>query len=72
MKNTGYSLILVYEENDGIVTGTWLQDVTGNLEKAKKCAKETEQANSNRITVGVVERVDFGQQYDLINKKRLA
>lgn len=72
MKNKGYSLICVYEENNGIVTGAWLQDVTGNLQKAKRFAKETEMANSNRINVAVVERVEFAQQYDLIEKKRLA
>lgn len=51
-----FSLLNVWEERGGLVDGTWIQDVTGTLEEAIECARATERANSNRITVAVVPR----------------
>ena len=51
-----FSLLNVWEERGGLVDGTWVQDVTGTLEEAIECARATERANSNRITVSVVPR----------------
>lgn len=53
-----YSLILVYKEYDGFVDGVWIQDSNGSLEKAIEVARDTEKANSNRITVAVVESLN--------------
>lgn len=49
-----YSLITVLSERNGLVDGNWIQDVTGELKDAIACARATERANSNRITVAVV------------------
>jgi hypothetical protein len=68
---TKFSLIQVYNEVDGIVDGIWLQDHTGSLDSAIRKARETERANSYRINVAVVERInsatpDYDLQTDLI------
>lgn len=68
----GYSLINVYEEENGMVCGAWLQNFTGNLKDARKWADETETANSNKIKVAVVEKIAYGAQWDIVNSKRLA
>lgn len=52
-----FSLINVDREYDGLVDGTWMQDHTGTLESATEWARETEKANSNRITVAVVSSI---------------
>lgn len=49
-----FSLVQYEEEKDGIIDGVWIQDCTGTFEEACKRAKETEDANSNRIKVAVV------------------
>lgn len=54
-----YSLVNVMKEYDGLVDGVWVQHHTGTLGTAVKAARETEQANSNRITVAVVEGLNF-------------
>lgn len=54
-----YSLINVWHEEDGLVDGNWIQDCSAvPFEVAVKRARETEKANSNRITVAVVEGID--------------
>lgn len=53
-----FSLINVSERNNGKASGNWIQDVTGTKEEAFKRARATEKANSNRINVAVVERVN--------------
>lgn len=53
-----YSLINVWVENNGYVNGFWMQDFTGTLSDAIKCAKALEKANSNRIEVAVTEAVN--------------
>ena len=53
-----YSLINVYKEYCGLVDGTWIQDCTGTLEDVTKAARDTERANSNRITVAVVSAIN--------------
>ena len=50
-----YSLIQVCTEENGKVDGTWLQDHHGTLKSAAEAARETERANSGRISVAVVE-----------------
>lgn len=51
-----FSLLTVHTTNpDGTVNGTWLQDHIGTPESARERAAQTEQANSHRITVAVVE-----------------
>jgi len=58
-----YSLIQEAKEANGFVEGTWIQDCTGTtLDIATKMAKATEKANSNRITVAVVERLGYSMQ----------
>jgi hypothetical protein len=70
---TKFSLIQVYEEKDGLINGVWLQDHTGTLKTAIETAKKTEQANSNKITVAVVDKVNGSSpNYSLLtNLKRL-
>ena len=50
-----YSLINVVREYEGMVDGVWMQDHIGTIESASEAARATERANSNRITVAVVE-----------------
>ena len=52
-----FSLINVMKEEDGLVSGYWLQDHVGTLETAKVAASETAKANSNKIDVAVVEQL---------------
>lgn len=54
-----FSLVNVFEEKDGLVNGVWIQDHTGTLESATKAARDTERANSNRITVAVVDDLNY-------------
>jgi hypothetical protein len=55
-----YSLINVSSEVNGIVSGVWIQDFMGTLEAAKEWALGTEKANSNKITVAVVDHLPGG------------
>lgn len=68
-----FSLIQIYNEVDGFVDGVWLQDHTGSLDSAIRKADEIEKANSYRIKVAIVERIDGSvPDYDLLtNLKRL-
>jgi hypothetical protein len=50
-----YSLINVSKRYKGRVDGNWMQDKTGTKEEAMQAARDTERANSNRISVAVVE-----------------
>lgn len=50
-----FSLVTVRSQNGDRVNGNWIQDHVGTLESAATKARSTEAANSNRITVGVVE-----------------
>lgn len=49
-----YSLVTVYNEENGKVDGVLIQNYIGTLDEASKFARETEKANSNRIVVAVV------------------
>ena len=60
-----FSLINVIREYDGMVDGFWLQNHTGTLESATEKARATEQANSNRITVAVVEELSYTPDHSL-------
>lgn len=61
-----YSLILVCKEHNGFVDGVWLQDSIGSLEKAIKLARDTEKANSSRISVAVVDGLNScAPDYDI-------
>ena len=60
-----FSLINVSREYDGMVDGVWLQDHTGTIESATEKARATERANSNRITVAVVEKLSYTPDYSL-------
>jgi hypothetical protein len=53
-----YSLVSVSREENGLVDGVWVQDCTGTLDEAIKRARDTEKANSNRISVAVVESLN--------------
>lgn len=68
-----FSLIQIYREINGYVDGVWVQDYTGSLNNAIKKAKETEEANSNRIKIAVVEKIaGYTPEYNLLkNLKRL-
>jgi hypothetical protein len=53
-----FSLICVSKVNsNGTVDGSWMKDHYGTVESAYKAAKETEAANSNRISVAVVAKL---------------
>ena len=52
-----YSLITIYEESSKTISGVWLQDYYGSLKEAKTLARETEEANSNRIVIAVTKRL---------------
>ena len=50
-----FSLVQVYKDNGNTVDGVWLQDHIGMIETAEQAARDTEAANSGRISVAVVE-----------------
>ena len=52
-----FSLINVYTEVHGRVTGSLLQNHVGTLDSALNLARETEDANSNAIDIAVVDEV---------------
>lgn len=56
-----YSLINVSREYDGMVDGVWLQNHTGTIESASEIARATERANSNKITVAVVDDLGYSE-----------
>ena len=61
-----YSLINVEKDHgNGLIDGTWIQNYTGDLDGAKERAKGTEQVNSNRIKVAVVEALSYIPDYSL-------
>ena len=66
-----YSLINVFHENNDLVDGTWIQNHTGTLETATEAARATEMANSNRITVAVVEDMYYNPFTNVYGAKRL-
>ena len=53
-----FSLINVVASKNNKVSGYWVQNHIGTIESAKQKAIHTEAANSNRITVAVVEEVN--------------
>ena len=53
-----YSLINVSEENNGTISGYWMQDCICSLAEAKQRAAETEAINSHKITVAVVDQIN--------------
>ena len=50
-----FSLVQVYKDNGNTVDVVWLQDHIGTVESAEQAARDTEAANSGRISVAVVE-----------------
>jgi len=54
-----YSLIVVYKEDNGIVEGVWIENHTGTIDTATQKARATEKANSNRISVAVVDDLNY-------------
>lgn len=59
-----YSLITVYDESNGIVSGNWMQNCcTCNLEEATQRAISTEGVNGNKIKVAVVEELGYSPGY---------
>jgi len=56
-----YSLIQVDREYDGMVDGVWVQNHVGTIDSAAEVARATERANSNRITVAVVEDLGYSE-----------
>lgn len=55
-----FSLVNVEKQEGKFVDGTWMQNHIGTLETATGKARATEKANSNRITVAVVEDLNYG------------
>lgn len=54
-----FSLISVTSENkDNTVNGYWVQNHIGTLQTAQQRARETEAANSNAITICIVDEVN--------------
>ena len=66
-----YSLINVSREKNGLVDGAWMQDFAGTLEDATQLARETERANSNQISVAVVEDMYYTPFSNVYGAKRL-
>jgi hypothetical protein len=54
-----YSLVVVTAEKETSIDGVWIQNHTGTIETASQCARETEKANSNSISVAVVEDLNY-------------
>ena len=52
-----YMLVNVCSENDGRVSGNWIENHVGTIESAREKANKTEAANGHRITVAVVGEV---------------
>lgn len=65
-----FSLINVSEKKDGLVRGVWVENCCTGLDVAAARAKATEEVNSNRIEVAVVEEFSgwltpwFAKRYD--------
>jgi len=51
------SLINVETQDNGVVSGYWIQNFIGNVESAIRAAKITEFVNGNKIIVAVVNEV---------------
>ena len=66
-----FALVNVYYEQDGLVDGAWIQNFTGTLEEAVHWARETEKANSGRITVAVIEDGYYTPFQNIYGAKRL-
>ena len=71
MGGVNYTLVNVDHEENGFVSGNWIQDFAGTLEEATQMARETERVNNNRITVAVVENMYFSQFQRIYKAKRL-
>ena len=52
-----FSLINVYQRQNGLVQGRWIQNHVGTLATAQQVATETEKVNGNKITVAVVGEI---------------
>lgn len=66
-----FALVCIDHEKDGLVDGAWMQNFTGTLEEASQWARETEKANSNRISVAVVEDMYYTPFSNVYGAKRL-
>ena len=54
-----YSLINIYNvQENGRIDGVWMQDFIGSFEEAVQCARETEAANSYKISIAVVGKLN--------------
>ena len=59
-----YALVNVYEHNDdGTVSGSWIQNAYGTLAEVKERARGAEVVNSNKIEVAVVADYPSGSQF---------
>lgn len=56
-----FSLINVTKQTGNLVDGAWLQNHIGTLETASKRARETEESNSNKIIVAVVDDLGYSE-----------
>lgn len=56
-KQMKFSLINIFKEDNGKVTGNWIQNHVGTLDSATQLARETEKVNHNRIQVAVVDEL---------------
>lgn len=66
-----FTLIGVDRQKGGFVDGTWIQNFTGTLEEATQWARDTEEANSNRISVAVIEDMYYTPFQNVCGAKRL-
>lgn len=52
-----FSLINVHEEQDGKIAGSWIQNVIGTIDDARKAAVDVARVNGNKIKVAVVDEI---------------
>jgi hypothetical protein len=51
-----YTLVNIESQHGNLVSGSWIQDKVGTLAMACEWARRTEEANSNKIKVAVVDK----------------
>ena len=49
-----FSLVSIDSQQDGKVTGNWVQDHIGTLQTATEAARQTEISNGNKIKIAVI------------------
>jgi hypothetical protein len=52
-----FSLINVYQQSDGKVSGSWIQDHIGTILSARQAAQDTKKVNGGKINIAIVREV---------------